>query len=142
MQAGYYRQQSQAFSQLLSIVAYLIRHHGGGSGIRRAECHVFCREHRTVEIATLRVGIWCSAVIVSVFAEALLLAGGRRDRRMRGALVQWACLRQHQRRGAQLSVPLAVDFRLIGLGSLGLRHGMVGAAFPSVQREHLARRCI
>jgi len=92
---------------------------------------------RTVEIATLRVlGFGASAVIVSVFAEALLLAlmGGAI-----GGCVAWLMFNGHavSTNGGgltQLSVPLAVDFRLIGLGVLwACIIGMVGAAFPAIR---------
>jgi putative ABC transport system permease protein len=137
-EADYYRQQSQAFSQLLSIVAYLI---GGimavGAVFGALNAMYSAVSTRTVEIATLRVlGFGASAVIVSVFAEALLLAllGGAL-----GGCVAWLLFNGHavSTNGGgltQLSVPLAVDFRLIGLGVLwACIIGMVGAAFPAIR---------
>jgi putative ABC transport system permease protein len=137
-EAAYYRQQSQAFSQLLSIVAYLI---GGimavGAVFGALNAMYSAVSTRTVEIATLRVlGFGASAVIVSVFAEALLLAlaGGAI-----GGCVAWLLFNGHavSTNGGgltQLSVPLAVDFRLIAFGVVwACVIGMVGAAFPAIR---------
>src|SRR5450755_3150361 len=73
-EADYYRQQSRAFSQLLSIVAYVI---GGimavGAVFGALNAMYSAVSSRTIEIATLRVlGFGASAVIISVFAEALM----------------------------------------------------------------------
>ena len=137
-EADYHRQQSHAFSQLLSVVAYLI---GGimavGAVFGALNAMYSAISTRTVEIATLRVlGFGASAVIVSVFAEALLLAlvGGAI-----GGCVAWLLFNGHavSTNGGgltQLSVPLAVDFRLIGLGVLwACIIAMVGAAFPAIR---------
>jgi putative ABC transport system permease protein len=140
-EADYNRQQSQAFSRLLSIVAYVI---GGimavGAVFGALNAMYSAVSTRTVEIATLRVlGFGASAVIVSVFAEALLLAilGGAL-----GGCVAWLLFNGHavSTNGGgltQLSVPLAVDLNLIGFGVLwACIIGMVGAAFPAI---HAAR---
>src|SRR3984957_4135104 len=137
-EADYYRQQSQAFSQLLSIVAYLI---GGimavGAVFGALNAMYSAVSTRTVEIATLRVlGFGASAVIVSVFAESLLLAilGGAA-----GGCIAWLMFNGHavSTNGGgltQLSVPLAVDFRLIAFGVVwACLIGMVGAAFPAIR---------
>jgi putative ABC transport system permease protein len=137
-EADYYRQQSQAFSQLLSIVAYLI---GGimavGAVFGALNAMYSAVSTRTVEIATLRVlGFGASAVIVSVFVEALLLAllGGAI-----GGCVAWLLFNGHAVSTSgggltQLSVPLAVDLNLIGFGVLwACIIGMVGAAFPAIR---------
>jgi putative ABC transport system permease protein len=137
-EADYYRQQSQAFSQLLSIVAYLI---GGimavGAVFGALNAMYSAVSTRTVEIATLRVlGFGASAVILSVFAEALLLAllGGAI-----GGCLAWLLFNGHavSTNGGgltQLSVPLAVDVSLIGVGVLwACLIGMVGAAFPAIR---------
>jgi putative ABC transport system permease protein len=137
-EADYYRQQSQAFSRLLSIVAYLI---GGimavGAVFGALNAMYSAVSTRTVEIATLRVlGFGASAVIVSVFAEALLLAlaGGAI-----GGCLAWLLFNGHavSTNGGgltQLSVPLAVDSSLIGFGVLwACIIGMVGAAFPAIR---------
>ena len=137
-EADYYRQQSQAFSKLLSIVAYLI---GGimavGAVFGALNAMYSAVSTRTVEIATLRVlGFGASAVIVSVFAEALLLAlfGGAA-----GGCVAWLLFNGHavSTNGGgltQLSVPLAVDLNLVAFGVLwACLIGMVGAAFPAIR---------
>ena len=137
-EADYYGQQSRAFSRLLSIVAYLI---GGimavGAVFGALNAMYSAVSTRTVEIATLRVlGFGASAVIVSIFAEALLLAmlGGAL-----GGCLAWLMFNGHavSTNGGgltQLSVPLAVDPALIGLGVLwACLIGMVGAAFPAIR---------
>jgi putative ABC transport system permease protein len=137
-EADYYRQQSRAFSQLLSIVAYLI---GGimavGAVFGALNAMYSAVSTRTVEIATLRVlGFGVSAVMVSVFAESLLLAilGGAA-----GGCIAWLMFNGHavSTNGGgltQLSVPLAVDLKLIGFGVLwACIIGMVGAAFPAIR---------
>jgi putative ABC transport system permease protein len=137
-EADYYRQQAQAFSRLLSTVAYLI---GGimavGAVFGALNAMYSAVSTRTVEIATLRVlGFGASAVVVSVFAEALLLAilGGAV-----GGCLAWLLFNGHavSTNGGgltQLSVPLAVDLNLIGFGVLwACIIGMVGAAFPAIR---------
>jgi len=137
-EADYYLQQSQAFSRLLSVVAYLI---GGimavGAVFGALNAMYSAISTRTVEIATLRVlGFGASAVIVSVFAESLLLAilGGAT-----GGCIAWLLFNGHavSTNGGgltQLSVPLVVDWSLIGFGVLwACIIGMVGAAFPAIR---------
>ena len=95
---------------------------------------------RTVEIATLRaLGFGSTSVVVSVFAEALLLAlvGGAL-----GAGLAWLMFDGHvmSTSGAgatQLAVPLIVGPRIILLGVLwACVIGMIGACLPAV---HAAR---
>jgi putative ABC transport system permease protein len=137
-EADYYRQQSRAFSQLLAIVAYVI---GGimavGAVFGALNAMYSAVSSRTIEIATLRVlGFGASAVIISVFAEALMLAilGGAV-----GGTFAWLLFNGHavSTNGGgltQLSVPLAVDFNLIGFGVLwACVIGMIGAAFPAIR---------
>ena len=137
-EADYYRQQSAGFSRLLSVVAYLI---GGimavGAVFGALNAMYSAVSTRTAEIATLRVlGFGASAVIVSVFAEALLLAllGGAI-----GGCLAWLFFNGHavSTNGGgltQLSVPLVVDLSLIGFGILwACIIGMVGAAFPAIR---------
>jgi putative ABC transport system permease protein len=137
-EADYYRQQSQAFSRLLSVVAFLI---GGtmavGAVFGALNAMYSAVSTRTVEIATLRVlGFGASAVIVSVFAEALLLAilGGAV-----GGCIAWLIFNGQavSTTGGgltQLSVPLAVDLNLIGFGVLwACIIGMIGASFPAIR---------
>jgi len=137
-EADYYRQQSRAFSQLLSIVAYLI---GGimavGAVFGALNAMYSAVSTRTVEIATLRVlGFGASAVILSVFAEALLLAlvGGAIGGGLAWLLFNGHAVSTNGGGLTQLSVPLAVDLSLIGVGVLwACIIGMVGAAFPAIR---------
>jgi putative ABC transport system permease protein len=137
-EADFYRQQSQAFSRLLSVVAYLI---GGimaiGAVFGALNAMYSAISTRTVEIATLRVlGFGASAVVVSVFAEALLLAtvGG-----VLGGGIAWLMFNGHavSTNGGgltQLSIPLAVDLNLVGFGVLwACMIGMIGASFPAIR---------
>jgi putative ABC transport system permease protein len=137
-EADYTRQQSRAFSRLLTVVAYLI---GGimavGAVFGALNAMYSAISTRTVEIATLRVlGFGASAVVVSVFAEALLLAivGGAV-----GGCIAWLMFNGHavSTNGGgltQLSVPLAVHLNLIGLGVLwACIIGMIGAVFPAIR---------
>jgi putative ABC transport system permease protein len=137
-EADYHRQQSHAFSTLLSVVAYLI---GGimavGAVFGALNAMYSAVSNRTVEIATLRVlGFGASAVVISVFAESLLLSilGGTA-----GGCIAWLMFNGHavSTNGGgltQLSIPLAVNLNLIVLGILwACAIGMVGAAFPAIR---------
>jgi putative ABC transport system permease protein len=137
-EADYYEQQSHAFAKVLSVVAYLI---GGimaiGAVFGALNALYSAVSTRTVEIATLRVlGFGASAVIVSVFVEALLLAilGG-----LAGGTTAWLLFNGHAVSTdggglTQLSVPLTVDLKLIGTGiGWACLIGMVGAAFPAIR---------
>jgi putative ABC transport system permease protein len=137
-EADYFRQQSQGFSRLLSVVAYLI---GGimavGAVFGALNAMYSAVSTRTVEIATLRVlGFGAAAVIVSVFAESLLLAlaGGAI-----GGCLAWLLFNGHavSTNGGgltQLSVPFVVNLSLIGFGVLwACVIGLVGAAFPAIR---------
>lgn len=137
-ETDYFRQQSQRFSRLLSIVAYLI---GGimavGAVFGALNAMYSAVSTRTVEIATLRVlGFGAAAVIVSVFAEALLLAlvGGAIGGGLAWLLFNGQAVSTNGGGLTQLSVPLVVNMRLIGSGVLwACLIGMVGAAFPAVR---------
>ncbi len=137
-ETDYFQQQSQAFTRLLSVLAYLI---GGIMGIGAVfgalNAMYSAVSTRSVEIATLRVlGFDASAVIVSVFAEALLLAllGGAT-----GGCIAWLMFNGNavSTNGGgltQLSVPLVVDLPLVGFGILwACIIGMVGASFPAIR---------
>lgn len=137
-EADYFSQQSQSFTRLLSIVAYLI---GGimaiGAVFGALNALYTAISTRTVEIATLRVlGFGATAVVISVFVEALLLAmlGG-----VVGGSLAWLLFNGHAVSTdggglTQLSVPLVVDLKLIAFGLLwACLIGMVGAAFPAIR---------
>ena len=140
-ETDYAEQQSRSFTRVLTIVAYLV----GGIMALGAVFGALNSMHtavssRTVEIATLRVlGFGSTSVVVSVFAEALLLAalGGAL-----GACLAWLIFDGHvmSTSGAgatQLAVPLVVGPRIIVLGVLwACVIGMIGACLPAA---HAAR---
>jgi putative ABC transport system permease protein len=123
---------------VLSIVAYLV---GGimaiGAMFGALNAMYSAVGSRTVEIATLRVlGFEAGAVIVSVFAEALMLAvlGG-----LVGGGVAWLLFNGNvvSTNGGgvtQLAVPLAVDGHLVAVGvAWACIIGMLGASFPAIR---------
>jgi putative ABC transport system permease protein len=137
-ESDYYARQTQEFSQVLSIVAYLV---GGimaiGAMFGALNAMYSAVGSRTVEIATLRVlGFEAGAVIVSVFAEALMLAvlGG-----LVGGGVAWLLFNGNivSTNGGgvtQLAVPLAVDWHLVAVGiAWACVIGMLGASFPAIR---------
>jgi putative ABC transport system permease protein len=137
-ESDYLQQQSQSFSTLLTVLAYLI---GGimavGAIFGALNALYSAVSTRSVEIATLRVlGFGASAVVVSVFVEALLLAllGGAI-----GACCAWALFNGHavSTNGGgltQLSIPLVVNLKLMGMGILWASLiGSVGAALPAIR---------
>lgn len=137
-ETDYDQQQAGSFTKVLTIVAWLV---GGimalGAVFGALNSMYTAVSGRTVEIATLRVlGFGPAPVVVSVFAEALLLAllGG-----VLGACLAWLLFDGHvmSTSGAgvtQLAVPLAVGPRIIALGVLwACIIGMVGACLPAVQ---------
>ena len=137
-ESDYNQQQSQAFTQVLTVIAYVV---GGimavGAALGALNSMYTAVSGRTVEIATLRVlGFGPAAVAVSVFAEALLLAlaGG-----VLGACLAWLIFSGHMisTNGAgvtQLAVPLIVGPRIIALGILwACVIGMIGASFPAIR---------
>jgi putative ABC transport system permease protein len=137
-ESDYYAQQTQAFTRVLSVVAYLI---GGimaiGAVFGALNAMYSAVSTRTIEIATLRaLGFGAGAVIASVFAEALLLAGLGG---IVGGGVAWLLFNGNvvSTNGGgftQLAVPLAVNWRLIGEGILwACMIGMLGASFPAIR---------
>lgn len=140
-ESDYAEQQSQSFTRILALVAYLV----GGIMALGAVFGALNSMHaavsaRTVEIATLRVlGFGSMPVVISVFAEALLLAaaGG-----ILGAGAAWLLFDGHvvSTSGAgatQLAVPLAVGPRVMVHGVLwACVLGMIGACLPAI---HAAR---
>jgi putative ABC transport system permease protein len=137
-ESDYYAQQTQAFTRVLSVVAYLI---GGimaiGAVFGALNAMYSAVSTRAIEIATLRaLGFGAGAVIASVFAEALLLAGLGG---IVGGSVAWLLFNGNvvSTNGGgftQLAVPLAVNWRLIGEGILwACMIGMLGASFPAIR---------
>jgi putative ABC transport system permease protein len=134
----YYAQQSQSFSRVLAVVAYLI---GGIMGVGAVfgalNAMYSAISTRTVEIATLRVlGFGASGIVVSVFAEALLLAvmGGVMGGSFAWLLFNGSAFSTNAGSMSQLEVPLVVDLSLIGTGIFwACAIGMVGASFPAIR---------
>jgi putative ABC transport system permease protein len=95
---------------------------------------------RTVEIATLRaLGFGSTSVVVSVFAEAVLLAalGGAVGAGLAWMIFDGDVMSTSGAGATQLAVPLVVGPRIIAVGVLwACVIGMIGACFPAV---HAAR---
>jgi putative ABC transport system permease protein len=140
-ETDYDEQQSRSFTQVLTVVAWLV---GGimalGAVFGALNSMYTAVSGRTVEIATLRVlGFGSTPVVASVFVEGLLLAllGG-----VLGGCLAWLLFDGHvmSTSGAgvtQLAVPMAVEPRIIALGVLlACIIGMVGACLPAI---HAAR---
>lgn len=137
-EADYYAEQSKTFTQLLSVVAYLI---GGimaiGAIFGALNAMFSAVSARTVEIATLRLlGFGAEAVVLSVLIEALLLAvvGGAV-----GASLAWLAFNGHvvSTSGggvSQLAVPLVVNGSLVARGLVwACAIGLLGAALPAIR---------
>jgi putative ABC transport system permease protein len=137
-ESDYYAEQSKSFTQILSVVAYLI---GGimavGAVFGALNAMHSAVSGRTVEIATLRLlGFGAGAVVVSVLVEALLLAmvGG-----IAGSGAAWLAFNGNvvsTNAGgvSQLAVPLLVDSRLVARGLLWASViGLLGAGLPALR---------
>jgi putative ABC transport system permease protein len=135
-ESDYYAEQSRSFTQILSVVAYLI---GGimavGAVFGALNAMYSAVSGRAVEIATLRLlGFGAGAVVASVLAEALLLAavGG-----IAGSGAAWlafngSVVSTSAGGVSQLAVPLLVDPGLLGRGLLwACIIGLVGASLPA-----------
>jgi putative ABC transport system permease protein len=135
--------QSKQISQILSVVAYVV---GGimavGAIFAALNTMYSAVSTRSREIATLRaIGFGPAPVVISVFAEALLLSliGG-----LIGALLAWLLFNGHSVdtngggfRG-QLMFDLAVTPGLILLGIIwACLIGVVGGLFPAVRAARL-----
>jgi putative ABC transport system permease protein len=135
-ESDYYAQQSQALTRIISLVAYLV---GGimavGAIFSALNAMYSAMSTRTVEIATLRVlGFGSGAVVASVFAEALLLAGlgGVIGGGLAWLLFNGNTVSTNGGGFTQLAVPLIVNAGLIGQGILlACVIGMVGASLPA-----------
>src|SRR6185312_3432066 len=137
-ESDYYLRQSRAFTRLLTLVAYLV---GGimaiGAIFGALNTMDAAVSARSVEIATLRVlGFEPGAIVTSVFAEAVGLAALGAG--LGGALA-WLLFSGHAINTSgggftQLSVPVVVDARLVGVGILwACVIGMVGASLPALR---------
>jgi len=137
-ESDYYLRQSRAFTRLLTLVAYLV---GGimaiGAIFGALNTMDAAVSARSVEIATSRVlGFEPGAIVTSVFAEAVGLAALGAG--LGGALA-WLLFSGHAINTSgggftQLSVPVVVDARLVGVGILwACVIGMVGASLPALR---------
>jgi putative ABC transport system permease protein len=140
----YFEQQSKTISQLISIVAYVV---GGimavGAIFSALNTMYSAVSARLREIATLRaIGFGSTAMIISVLAEALLLAlvGGAI-----GAVLAWLFFNGYTvstsgggPAAGQLVFELSVNARLIALGvAWACVIGLLGGLFPAVRAARL-----
>jgi len=136
---AYFEQTSRPVARVLNVVAYVI---GGfmalGAVFGALNTMYSAISARRVEIATLRaLGFSTGAVIVSVFAEALLLAGVGA---LLGAAVAWfffdndlVSMASATNRG-QLTFALSVSPGLIATGvAFALVIGTLGGLFPAIR---------
>jgi putative ABC transport system permease protein len=136
-------QESDQIRSILSIVAYVV---GGimavGAIFGALNTMYSAVSTRTREIATLRaIGFGAASVVISVFAEALLLAlvGGAC-----GASIAWLLFNGHSvdtlggGTGGQLVFDLVVTPGLMALGILWACFiGVVGGLFPAIRAARL-----
>lgn len=133
----YYRQQSEAMSRIISVIAYVV---GGimavGAVFGALNTMYSAVSARLQEIATLRaIGFGATAVVVSVLAEALLLSllGGAL-----GSLIAWLFFHGNTVSTiggfGQLVFQLNVDAGLVTLGIVwSCVIGLIGGLFPAVR---------
>jgi putative ABC transport system permease protein len=140
----YFELQSKTISQLISIVAYVV---GGimaiGAIFSALNTMYSAVSARLREIATLRaIGFGSTAMIISVLAEALLLAlvGGAI-----GAVLAWLFFNGYTvstsgggPAAGQLVFELSVNAQLIALGvAWACVIGLLGGLFPAVRAARL-----
>jgi len=140
----YYRRQSETISKVIYIIAYVV---GGimavGAIFSALNTMYSAVSARLREIATLRaIGFGATAMVMSVLAEALLLAliGG-----VIGAAIAWLFFNGHQvstSAGGQgvghLIFELSVSPTLIAIGILwACSIGLLGGLFPAIRAARL-----
>jgi putative ABC transport system permease protein len=139
----FYQAQTQTISNILSIVAYVV---GGimavGALFGALNALYSAVSTRAREIATLRaIGFGATAVVVSVFVEALLLAllGG-----LIGAAIAWLVFNGHAVNtsggglGGQLVFDLTVTPELVAIGVIGAcALGLLGGFLPAIRAARL-----
>jgi putative ABC transport system permease protein len=140
----YYRRQSETMSKVISVIAYVV---GGimavGAIFSALNTMYSAVSSRLREIATLRaIGFGATAMVMSVLAEALLLAliGGAI-----GALVAWLFFNGHTVNTSgggpalgHLIFQLNVSPALMALGIVwACAIGVVGGLFPAVRAARL-----
>ena len=138
----YYRKQSETMSTIISVIAYVV---GGimavGAVFAALNTMYSAVSARLQEIATLRaLGFGSTAMVMSVLAEALLLAliGG-----VIGALIAWSFFNGNTVSTSgggmgQLVFELSVDPQLMVLGIVwACVIGLIGGLFPAVRAARL-----
>jgi putative ABC transport system permease protein len=140
----YYRQQSETISKVIYVIAYVV---GGimavGAIFSALNTMYSAVSARLREIATLRaIGFGATAMVMSVLAEALLLAliGG-----VIGAALAWLFFNGHQvstsgggAAAGHLIFELSVSPALIATGILwACTIGLIGGLFPAVRAARL-----
>lgn len=139
----YYERQSETISRVISIIAYVV---GGimaiGAIFGALNTMYSAVSARLREIATLRaIGFGATAMVISVLAEALLLAtigGGI------GALAAWLFFNGHAVSTGggpaigQLIFELTVSAQLIAIGIIWASAiGLIGGLFPAIRAARL-----
>ncbi len=140
----YYRQQSETISKVIYVIAYVV---GGimavGAIFSALNTMYSAVSARLREIATLRaIGFGATAMVMSVLAEALLLAliGGSI-----GAAIAWLFFNGHQvstsaggAAAGHLIFELSVSPALIATGIVwACTIGLIGGLFPAVRAARL-----
>ena len=140
----YYRQQSEAISKVIYVIAYVV---GGimavGAIFSALNTMYSAVSARLREIATLRaIGFGATAMVMSVLAEALLLAliGGTI-----GAAIAWLFFNGHQvstsaggSAAGHLIFELSVSPALVATGIVwACTIGLIGGLFPAVRAARL-----
>jgi putative ABC transport system permease protein len=143
-ESDYYLAQTRSFTELLSLIAYLIGSIMAIGAVFGALNTMYAAvATRTAEIATLRaLGFGSGSIVTSVLAEALLLAGVGG---VVGGCLAWLFFsgRIVSTNGGgltQLAVPLVVNVKLILVGIVwACAIGLVGASLPAIRaaRGHL-----
>ncbi len=140
----YYRRQSETISKVIYVIAYVV---GGimavGAIFSALNTMYSAVSARLREIATLRaIGFGATAMVMSVLAEALLLAliGGTI-----GAALAWLFFNGHQvstsaggNAAGHLIFELSVSPMLIAVGIIwACAIGLIGGLFPAVRAARL-----
>jgi putative ABC transport system permease protein len=139
---AYYEQQSKAMGQVITIVAYVV---GGimaiGAVFSALNTMYSAVSARVREIATLRaLGFGASAMVISVLAEAVVLAffGGTI-----GALLAWVFFNGHTVStttgvAGHLVFDLTVSPELVVVGIVwACTIGLIGGLFPAIRAARL-----
>jgi len=146
-ESDYYLAQTRSFTDLLSLIAYLVSGIMAIGAVFGALNTMYTAvSARTVEIATLRVlGFGPLPIVTSVLAEALLLALAGS---VIGSCLAWLFFGGHvvstDAGGlTQLAVPVMVSSKLIILGIVwACAIGLVGASLPAIRAARAPLVCV